>query len=383
MTVDTERHRIWITNLADERDAIALYEGLAAVDDDAHRSRVLNHMAGAERRHAETWRQKLEGAGVPVPEGSPSLRTRFLLWLARRFGVRAVLPWVIMGESADIKKYGGQQGRTAARLLVEEREHLDTLKALDAGGSVPPAAVGAGPPKEEPIAARESWHRAGKAGSIRAAVFGINDGLVSNVALVLGVAAAGADHATLVITGMAGLLAGAFSMAVGEYVSVASQRDLLKRQVELEARELAEAPEEEESELRTIFEQKGASPEQAGAMARTIMKDPKHALDTLVREELGLDPTDLGSPIKAAGASLVMFAIGAAVPIAPFFFAGGTAATVLSATLSAVVLATVGGLLGLLSGTGFVRSAARMVGLAAIAAGATIAIGRVVGVSVS
>jgi VIT1/CCC1 family predicted Fe2+/Mn2+ transporter len=386
---DGSHQEIWLENLADERDAIALYEGLAARDSHAARASVLKGLAATERRHAEAWRRKLESAGAPIPDHAPSSRVRLLLWIARVFGVKAALPWVVMGESADVQKYGRQSGETAARLLVEEQEHLETLRRLEKDGAAgapaaePAAADAAGGERGPRSPAPEPWHRVGRAGSIRAAVFGINDGLVSNVALVLGVAAAGADQRTLVITGFAGLLAGAFSMAVGEFVSVASQRDLLKRQVDLEARELAEDPDEEEAELRAIFQGKGLSAAQAADMARTIMKDPRQALDTLVREELGLDPTDLGSPYGAAGASFVMFAIGAAVPLVPFFVAAGRIATTGSAVLSGAVLAAVGGLLGVLSGTGFFRSAFRMIALAAVAAGATIAIGRLIGVSVS
>ena len=159
---------------------------------------------------------------------------------------------------------------------------------------------------------------------MRAAIFGVNDGLLSNLSLVLGVAGAGADSHALMVTGFAGLLAGAFSMAVGEFTSVASQRDILARQVELERRELAEAPEEETAELALIFQQKGLSAEHAARTAAELLKNPEHALDTLVREELGLDPDDLGSPWGAAGSSFATFAVGAFIPVVPFFFLQGT-----------------------------------------------------------
>jgi VIT1/CCC1 family predicted Fe2+/Mn2+ transporter len=207
----------------------------------------------------------------------------------------------------------------------------------------------------------------------------MNDGLVSNLSLVLGVAAAGAADHALVVTGFAGLLAGACSMAVGEYTSVASQRDILQRQIDLERRELAETPIEEAAELALIYEKKGLSSEQAGQLASELLKNPEAALDTLVREELGLDPADLGSPLSAALSSFAMFAVGAALPILPFLFAKGWLAVGLAGALAALTLVGVGAFLAVLSGTSPVRSAARMLGLAALAAAITFGLGRLVG----
>jgi len=214
---------------------------------------------------------------------------------------------------------------------------------------------------------------------VRAAVFGMNDGLVSNLSLVLGVAAAGVGDQALVVTGLAGLLAGACSMAVGEYSSVASQRDLLQRQIELERRELAESPGEEAAELALIFKQKGLSTEQVGRTISEILRNPDAALDTLVREELGLDPGDLGSPLRAARSSFAMFAVGAALPILPFLFAKGWLAVGIASALAGLTLISVGSLLGVLAGTGPGKSAARMFGLAALAAAITGGLGRLVG----
>jgi VIT1/CCC1 family predicted Fe2+/Mn2+ transporter len=172
-------------------------------------------------------------------------------------------------------------------------------------------------------------------------------------------------------------------MAAGEYTSVASQRDLLARQVAMEKREIEEAPEEEAAELTLIFKQKGLSTEQAARTAAEILKNPESAADTLVREELGLDPTDLGSPMGAALSSLAMFSVGAFVPILPFLATSGTPAVAIAAALAFAVLAGVGGLVGFLSGTSIVKSAARMAGLAALAAGVTYGVGRLFGATVS
>jgi vacuolar iron transporter family protein len=364
---------VWLKNLLDERDGAALYEGLAQAERRPERAQVFLALAQGERRHAAIWAKKLERAGVALPVDSASPRVRLLVWLARRLGTKAVLTLVMDAEAGDAAKYARQPGEDAQSLAEEERDHQKTLSGMrgvaDAVGS-----SGA-------IMSGESWHLGRRSGSIRAAVFGMNDGLVSNLSLVLGVAGAGAPPGTLVVTGFAGLLAGACSMAVGEYVSVASQRDLLQRQIDLERRELAESPQEEAGELALIFRQKGLSAEQAADTTRELLKNPEAALDTLVREELGLDPSDLGSPLAAAASSFVTFALGASLPLLPLFFVGGRAAVVASASVAGVVLFAVGGLLGLVSGTSVLRSGTRMLVLAAAAAGVTFGLGRLVGAS--
>ncbi len=367
-----KRADLWLQNLRDERDGAALYEGMAALEKNPARAASFRELAQAERRHAELWAQKLVAQGVALPADAPSSRVRLTLWLARRLGVAAVLGQVVETETVDADKYA-QQGEDAAALVAEEQEHRDVLARMR--GPATGGAAGA-------IVTRERWHKGGRAGSIRAAVFGMNDGLISNLSLVLGVAAAGAADRALVVTGLAGLLAGACSMAAGEYTSVASQRDLLRRQIDLERRELAEDPREEAAEIALIFEQKGLSPEQVGRTTSEILKNPEAALDTLVREELGLDPSDLGSPLSAALSSFAMFAVGAAMPILPFLFARGWTAVGIASGLAAALLIAVGTLLGILAGTSPIKSAARMVGLAALAAAVTFGLGRLVGKTV-
>jgi VIT1/CCC1 family predicted Fe2+/Mn2+ transporter len=368
------RTDLWLQNLIDERDGAALYEGLAKYEKDPERARSFRELAEAERRHAAIWQRKLEKEGATLPPDRPSSRIRALVWLARRLGSAAVVPMVLETEAGDADKYDAQGGEATA-IAEEERDHRRVLTALRRGEPDEARAL---------IATRERWHRGGgRAGSIRAAIFGMNDGLLSNLSLILGVAAAGVEPHAVIVTGFAGLLAGAFSMAAGEYTSVASQRDLLARQVEMERREISEAPEEEAAELALIFKQKGLSTEQASRTAAEILKNPESALDTLVREELGLDPADLGSPMGAALSSFAMFAVGALVPIVPFLFLREAAAVATSAAVAGLVLAVVGGLVGFLSGTGIVRSAARMVGLAALAAGVTYLVGRLFGATVS
>jgi VIT1/CCC1 family predicted Fe2+/Mn2+ transporter len=368
------RTDLWLQNLVDERDGAALYEGLAKYEKDPQKSRSFREIAEAERRHAEIWARKLEKEGIAIPPDRPSSRIRALIWLARRLGTAAVVPMVLEAEATDADKYDAQGG-DAAPIADEEREHRRTLVGMTRGQPTE---------ARDLIAIRERWHRSSSsAGSIRAAIFGMNDGLVSNLSLILGVAGAGVEPRTVLLTGFAGLLAGAFSMAAGEYTSVASQRDLLQRQVELERREIAEAPEEEAAELALIFKQKGLSTEQASRTAAELLKNADSAADTLVREELGLDPTDLGSPVGAAVSSFAMFSVGALVPIVPFLLTTGPLAVGVSAGLAFLVLAGVGGLVGFLSGTNLFLSAARMAGLAALAAGVTYAVGRLFGASVT
>jgi vacuolar iron transporter family protein len=368
------RTDLWLQNLLDERDGAALYEGLASLERDPERQRSFRELAAGERRHADIWARKLEKAGATLPPERPTSRIRVLIWLARRLGTAAVLPLVLEDEGNDAEKYQLQGGRgdgDATALADEERAHHSVIARMGRGQPQGARAL---------IAQRERWHRGGgRAGAIRAAIFGMNDGLVSNLSLVLGVAGALHDPRTLVVTGFAGLIAGASSMAVGEYTSVASQRDILTRQVAMERREIAEAPEEEAAELALIYKQKGLSTEQASRTAAEMLENPEQALDTLVREELGLDPDNLGSPVQAAASSFVMFAIGAAIPVIPFLLLTGFSAVVSAAALAGIVLAGVGGLVGFLSGTNPFLSGGRMVGLAAVAAGITYLVGRLFG----
>jgi VIT1/CCC1 family predicted Fe2+/Mn2+ transporter len=369
------RTDLWLQNLTDERDGAALYEGLAKYEKDPDRAASFRELAEAERRHADIWQRKLEKEGVLLPVDLPSSRVRALVWLARRLGSAAVVPMILETEAGDAEKYD-QQGGEATAIADEERAHKLVLTGMT-GGRDPDSARAL-------ISSRERWHRGGgRAGSIRAAIFGMNDGLLSNLSLILGVAGAGVEPHTVVVTGFAGLLAGAFSMAAGEYTSVASQRDLLARQVAMEKREIEEAPEEEAAELALIFKQKGLSTEQASRTAAEILKHPESALDTLVREELGLDPDDLGSPWTAAYSSFLMFAVGAIIPVVPYLFKGGSWTAAVSAGLAAVVLGGVGALVGFLSGTSVLRSAGRMLGLATLAAGVTYLVGRLFGAVLS
>jgi VIT1/CCC1 family predicted Fe2+/Mn2+ transporter len=246
--------------------------------------------------------------------------------------------------------------------------------------SSPPDAASGLPTGIEPPRP-EHHHRDVTGGWARAAVFGVSDGLVSNVSLILGVAGAGPSAGVVRLAGLAGLIAGAVSMAAGEYVSMAAQRELLERELELERRELRRRPHVEQVELATIYEARGVDPDTARAMAAQVMRDPELALATHAREELGIDPRSLGSPVTAAVWSFFAFAVGALVPLVPWFVSRGVAATVSSIVAGAVAAVAVGAFLARFTGRSRWFSALRQLGIAAVAAGVTFLVGKGVGVS--
>src|SRR5258705_92757 len=367
-----------LENLKLERDAILLYDGLAAIEREPVRAAAFRRIAANERRHAGIWASKLEAAGATVP-ATPTrarLRVAIILFLARVFGTRAVsdLVTALEGDEEDI--YDSQSSPEVAAIAADEREHARIWQELK-GESAERRA-------ENDIASRERWHRSSRSGTLRAVIFGVSDGLVSILALVMGVAGAAGDHGRFILlAGIAGLLAGAFSMAAGEYISMQSQRELFERQIALERAELAAMPEEEEAEMASIYRAKGFAPDEAAAIAARLFEDPERALDTLVREELGLDPDELGSPIGAASGSFVAFAVGAAGPVLPHLLSSPAPAFVARLVLSLVALFAVGAGVSLLTGRSVLFSGARQVLIGAAAAGVTFAVGSIIGVSVA
>ncbi len=390
--MDAAAQRRSLENLRLERDAIVLYDSLSRIEKDQRRADAFRRIAANERRHADIWATRLTALGAHVPEAaSPRLRVRFIIALARLFGTRAVSDLVRALEGDEEDAYAHQDGPDVAAIAADEREHAAIWKRLDAGITAPtdagitapadPARGGAVAPVTAAERGRgESWHRASRSGTLRAAIFGINDGLVSNVSLVMGVAGATSETRFVVLAGIAGLLAGAFSMAAGEYISMQSQRELFQRQIELEREEMRVMPEEEERELAGIFRAKGLTQAEAGRIAGRLMDDPEAALDTKVREELGLDPGQLGSAWGAASSSFVSFAIGAAIPLLPFLVATGATALVAAFALALVALFLVGAGVSLLTGRGLLFSGARQVAIGAAAAAITYLVGSLIGV---
>jgi VIT1/CCC1 family predicted Fe2+/Mn2+ transporter len=372
--------RRFLRYLDAERNASLLYRALAESTDGEQREALLE-LADVEDKHAQHWVDKLTAYGVDIPPAPTVLNAddEQLVRRARSLGLVSVLDTLEQNEGADAGMYDDEP-EALPTMPSDEREHADVFRALKGGE---PERF---PHRERPTKGGEPWHRTDKSGSVRAAVFGVSDGLVSNTALVMGFAGAslgGAiENSVVLFAGLAGLLAGAFSMAAGEYVSMASQRDLFKREIDLERQELLEKPEEERLELELIYRAKGLPREQARAVADQIMKDPEIALDTLAREELGLDPGELGSAWKAAVSSFLSFAIGASVVVVPYALFSGMTAFVLAVILALVSLIVVGGLVGYQSGRGVVFSAGRQVLWGVGAAAVTYLVGSLVGVNV-
>ncbi|MGI8686384.1 MAG: VIT1/CCC1 transporter family protein [Acidimicrobiales bacterium] len=226
----------------------------------------------------------------------------------------------------------------------------------------------------------EHHHRRIQGGAARAAVFGISDGLVSNVSLILGVAGANPAPGVVRLAGLAGLVGGAFSMAAGEYVSMKAQSELLERELDLERIEIRRRPENERRELAAIYRERGVAPDTADELATEMMRDPELALETHAREELGIDPNELGSPVGASLSSFFAFAFGAILPLVPWFFGKGTAATVASVVVGALAAVGIGVALSAFTGRSAVKSAVRQLLIATAAAGVTFAVGNAVGV---
>ena len=342
---------------AQEKESVFLYLALAAAERAPERRELFARLAREAEAQAAIWSAEAARAGEKVPDVYvPRARTRLVATLARRLGPVRVRPILAAMKVRGLSIYG-----------TTERGHAMPLSIEDVG----------------------QRHHAAGAGNLRAAVFGINDGLVSNASLILGVAGAttgaaagaGASASAVVVSGIAGLLAGAFSMAAGEYVSVRTQREMFEHQIVIERAELAQYPEQEAAELSLIYEARGLPREDADRVAACTVANPAYALDTLTREELGLDPTSLSSPWGAAAASFVSFAVGAFIPLVPFLAWRGGRALPVSVAVTAASLFGVGATTSLFSGRSAAHGGLRMLVIGAAAAGATFLVGRLLGVA--
>jgi VIT1/CCC1 family predicted Fe2+/Mn2+ transporter len=364
------------SNLSDEYDSAALYETLAQAERDRERRQVYEQLAVSEREHARVWANKLRANGVTVRPHRASAKTQLMRVLVRMFGPNFVLRTIAAAEYADRDKYAGQPD--AAQMSEEEHRHAGIVQAVANRGK-PEQSRGS------QIAAAESWHRGVSSGNdLRAAVLGANDGLVSNFCLIMGVAGAGTQNKAILLTAFAGLVAGACSMALGEWLSVTNARELARTQIAKEADEIEHTPEAERHELALIYQSKGLDADEARRVAAQIMRDKDKALDTLTREELGLDPAELGgNPWTAALVSFALFSVGAIFPALPFVWARGTFAIGLCIGLSSVGLAAIGVFTSLFNGRSASFSAFRQIVIGMVAAGFTFGIGRLLGVSLS
>jgi VIT1/CCC1 family predicted Fe2+/Mn2+ transporter len=343
-----------VDNWKEEMQSAWLYRVIAGIESDPAKTALFRGLADGAEAQARVWADKMRQQGEPVPVGiTPSLRMRIVAHIVRRFGPKRTKPMLIAMKVRGMSIYSGSGLRLGHPLPTSVEEIGQRHKGVEHGGN------------------------------LRAAVFGINDGLVSNASLIMGVAGATAQSSIILITGVAGMLAGALSMAAGEYVSVRSQRELFEYQIGLEREELEHYPEEEAEELALIYNARGLPMEQARDMAGNLIRDPEKALDTLAREELGLNPDDLGSPWGAALSSFTAFSAGSMVPILPFLFAPGATPIIAAALLTAASLFIVGAVLSLFTGKGAVFSGLRMVLVGGTAGVVTYSIGRLLGISLT
>jgi VIT1/CCC1 family predicted Fe2+/Mn2+ transporter len=332
----------------EEKRSAWLYRRVSDAESGTSRQILFLELARAADAQAELWAAEAAKAGTPVPgDYRPDMRTRLVGGLLPIFGI-------------------GPLRRVLAAMKVRG------MALYNASAHAP---VGAGEPR------REAHHGKDGGGALRAAVFGVNDGLVSNASLILGVAGAGPEPSVILLSGTAGLLAGAFSMAAGEYVSVRAQREYYEYQIALEREELAEYPQEEVAELTLIYTAKGLPQAEAERLAGRLLEDPDQALDTLAREELGLNPEELGSPWAAAIASFLAFSLGAFLPLLPFLLLSGQLALLGTLAVTGLALFGVGSTISLFTGRHALHGGLRMLLIGALAGGATWSIGRALGVA--
>ena len=357
--------------LKEELQAAALYKALSDAEEDPERSNIFLQLVDAEMRHAKRWADKLGLDSVDLKPGRLDFLGNVMRYGAKILGTKAVLPILMRIEAREISAYTADP--EARDLVLEERSHSQILNDLSRSKV-----------EGRPVVGGRSY---GRSGNLQASVLGFLDGLVSNFCLVMGVAGGTGEPHLIFLAGIAGLLAGSFSMATGEYASMRAQRDSYENDIAKEAIELAEWPEEELEELNLIYRAKGLSEDEADKISRRVMADPEVALDTMAREEVGLDPSSLGSPWSAAFSSLLAFSLGALVPILPFVLTVNSDPTpnivFLSAGLSGFLLIVLGGILAFLSGNRIWVGSIRMLLLGGLAATVTYTVGLLIGVSVS
>jgi VIT1/CCC1 family predicted Fe2+/Mn2+ transporter len=374
MTTSREVSR-YRENWQKEIDGTALYNTLAEIELKPELAEVYRRLAASEVKHALVWEKRLQEAGARIPPRRPSWRASTMCFLAKHFGSQFVLPTVTGNERADSLTYDNQpEAMTeSGRMSADEKSHARLMAAVSGRQN---GLVGS------EVAQLEGRHRATGGNALRAAVLGANDGLVSVLSLTMGAAGANLPGHGVLITGVAGLLAGACSMSLGEWLSVQSSRELYQNQIKIEAEEIEHAPQEEQEELELIYRSKGLPEERARELAAHLMGDKAHIQDTLSREELGIDPKELGgSPWVAAITSFFLFSAGAIIPLFPYIFLHGPTAIVSSLVLGGLALFLTGAAITLFTGKSVWVSGFRQVFIGLVAAGLVFGVGKLIGVS--
>lgn len=368
---DIKRHR---ANWQAEREAESLYSLLSEVEPNPKLKDVYRRLAETEGKHAAVLARKLTEAGADIPEFMPRLKTRIMKAMGKRLGAASVVTIIASIERDAANAYKDETAPEFTSMGAEEKSHARVFNYLSKSAS--------GLEGSE-VSRFEGRHKTG-GNALRAGVLGANDGLVSVFCLVMGVAGAGVAQHEILITGAAGLLAGALSMALGEWLSVQSARELYNNQIKVEAQELEDSPEEEKEELKLIYQAKGLDADAAEKMVEHIFRDKDAALDTLVREELSIDPDELGgSAWEAAITSFFLFCLGALFPVVPYFFFGGWQGVAASAAISTIGLFALGTLSSLMTGVNWLWSGFRQILFGLAAATVTYGIGALIGTSIS
>jgi VIT1/CCC1 family predicted Fe2+/Mn2+ transporter len=380
-----------------EKESAWLYQQVAAAEPDARKRQLFLQLAAAAEEQAAKWETSAArqssgpGAIAARPGATHSGSVTASTGLAAVADAIATAPGATASSATAPKRIftPSLRARIVARLIQHFgprplRSVLAAMKLRGLSVYSAPVSIAVGHAMPTSLSDVGARHRGGLGSNLRASVFGVSDGLVSNASLVLGVAGAGAASGYVLLTGTAGMLAGALSMAAGEYVSVRSQREMYEYQIALEREEVAEYPEEEAEELALIYQARGVEIGQAREVSRALLANPEQALDVLSREELGLNPDDLGSPFGAALSSFLSFALGAAIPLIPFVATRNTATTtlVITAALTVLALFGIGLVLSLFTGRDALKGALRMVLIGAGAGVVSFLVGRALGVAI-
>lgn len=362
-----------LKNIQTEVDASYLYDLLANHEADKNVQNVFRQMSEIEHSHAIAFAKKNNLTESQLP--APSARAKILKIIGKVFGYDYVLGVLLDTEKSISNSVINARKKSEMPSSISDTAHVTILKNILEGNKNVSGAN---------LARFEKRHRSVGGNALRAAVLGGNDGLVSNFSLVMGIAGATSGQDEVLLTGLAGLLAGALSMALGEWISVKSSQELSENQMQLELDELEANPEGEEKELALIYISKGIPDDQARSMAKEIIQNKDHAHEILVKEELGINVEELkGSAMEAAITSFILFAVGAIIPVIPFFIYGGMKAVMISSVLSAIGLFLIGAIITIFTGKSIWYSGFRQVIFGLFAAAITFGIGRLIGVSIA